>query len=773
MARRYPGRAGREQRAAAAREKVEEAAGRIDQQVAALRDGESWRAFLHQASQFHDYSFNNVLLIAAQRPDATRVASYNTWQKLDRQVQRGEQGMRIIAPMRSMVPQTDRDGNTVTDDAGETVKVPQVRGWTTATVFDVSQTDGNPLAKPPAPASLHGDAPAGMWQALQDTATQLGYSVQVQPEGQAATDGVTRFADRTINVSGDLAPAEQATVLAHELGHVALHEPSVRTDAPADTANCRGDREVEAESVAMIVSEQWGIDTSDMSVPYIAGWLQDIPEDQRSTAVHRAGDQIVTGAHLLVTASRDDDLTGLLERMEKGRGRLGERQPEQAKHGQSGNDEEENRDSGVSLEPALLRDMNTLAHDYWQTQLDGSWVPDTLWARHGIDTSADDRVGYAPDEWRGVVNTLRETGYTDGQILASGLGKQTAGGDRMIDTFRDRAMVTIADATGPIGFVGRRNPDRDADPKAGPKYLNTKETVLYQKKATLLGVEGDQLRPDPADPDGLSGARAAVLVEGPMDALAVDHDLGPDYRGVATCGTAFSAEQGDTLTVASGGRPIIVATDGDRPGLRAADRIHAELAPRGLNTRWAVMPAGHDPGDVAGDTLGQHVGNAAPMTAGLAVRYLNDTPWRDPQGQPEWLQNYEKVAEIMRREPDPERQSNAARQAVMVSGWDAGDLAEAVAADDTPARPDHARGTQPQRLAAETGQATTTNHAADTGLGTPIQPTAQAVEADRIGRIGAPPPASRRDAATGSSPAQAAGLDGPNRATKERDHGRG
>jgi hypothetical protein len=227
--------------------------------VDGLVDGPAWRRMLEVAARFHRYSPNNVLLIGLQRPDATRVAGYHTWREVGRQVRKGETGIAILAPVtRRRDPEVD---DAPTDPASESRVL---RGFRVTHVFDVSQTDGEPLPEVN-PALLGGSAPFGVWECLLDQVEAAGYSFGYADIAPA--NGRTDFAARTVVLRGDLTGAQSVKTLAHELAHVLLHEPDV---LPAGFTRARA--EVEAESVAYVVCAAHGLDAGDYTVPYVAGW---------------------------------------------------------------------------------------------------------------------------------------------------------------------------------------------------------------------------------------------------------------------------------------------------------------------------------------------------------------------------------------------------------------------------------------------------------------------------------------------------------------------
>ena len=254
-----------------------------DQLAAAVEDltaGESWAAMLTAASRFHRYSLGNVLLITAQRPDATRVAGFNTWKSLGRTVRKGEKGIGILVPC-SYRPNsdsaTDSDGA-----AGETPPSEQatggrvLRGFRVAYVFDVSQTDGEPLADV-RPELLPGRAPAGLWDALAAQVTANGYTLE---RGDChGANGYSDPATRTVRVRADVDAAQAVKTLAHELAHVLLHSQDMTA-----YGQCRGAAEIEAESVAYVVTAAHGLDSAPYITAYVAGWANGDTSKVKATA---------------------------------------------------------------------------------------------------------------------------------------------------------------------------------------------------------------------------------------------------------------------------------------------------------------------------------------------------------------------------------------------------------------------------------------------------------------------------------------------------------
>ena len=235
--------------------------------VAKIETGEQWQAWLDFAQRLHRYSFNNLMLIWAQRPDATAVASYATWQAINRQVRRGEKALRVMAPTLRRAPVLDEGGHPVLGSDGRPQQRQQITGFRPVPVFDIAQTDGPPLPEPPRPVLLAGRAPAGLWGALVDEVSQRGYRLLRGPaDALSGANGVTKVTEREVWVRDDVDDAQAVKTLTHELAHIILHTD---TGQPND---CAGIREVEAESVAHLVMATHGMQTGNYSFPYVATW---------------------------------------------------------------------------------------------------------------------------------------------------------------------------------------------------------------------------------------------------------------------------------------------------------------------------------------------------------------------------------------------------------------------------------------------------------------------------------------------------------------------
>jgi antirestriction protein ArdC len=229
----------------------------LERSVAAIQDSDTFRAYLTAQAKFHTYSFGNVLLILSQKPDATRVAGYRTWQSLDRQVKKGEKAIRIIAP--ASYKKTDRDEQT-----GDEMER-QVRFFRSASVFDASQTEGEPLPEVPVPV-LDSQAGAELYARLEGVALTEGLRVTIGHESFLKRPQLMGFYEpdnRAIYLK-EAAQLQQTKTLAHELAH---HFAEHQAAGPAS--------ETEAEAVSYVVLAHHGLDSGERSFPYIATWAKD------------------------------------------------------------------------------------------------------------------------------------------------------------------------------------------------------------------------------------------------------------------------------------------------------------------------------------------------------------------------------------------------------------------------------------------------------------------------------------------------------------------
>lgn len=241
----------------------------LEQGVSDIFQSGQYAAYLTAMSKFHHYSFGNTMLIFMQCPNATHVAGYHDWRRnFGRQVKRGERGITILAPCpyrrREEVEETAPDGSTAT-----TIQLVQRVGFRTVTVFDVSQTEGKPLSE--LVHKLTGDVTD--YERMTEAICALSpYPINIEAFPGAAY-GCCNFVEQRILVQPDMSQVQTIKTMIHEVSHAKLHAPIEDGDGETPPQRKRRFvREMEAESVAYVVCQHFGIDTADYSFGYVAGW---------------------------------------------------------------------------------------------------------------------------------------------------------------------------------------------------------------------------------------------------------------------------------------------------------------------------------------------------------------------------------------------------------------------------------------------------------------------------------------------------------------------
>ena len=259
-------------------EKLKEITDRLEQGIAELFDSERYREYLKVMSKFHNYSFNNTLLIAMQKPDASLVAGFSAWKNnFERNVMKGQKGIKIIAPspykikqeMQKIDPHTQKpiigkDGKPVTEE--KEVKIP---AYKVVSVFDVSQTEGKELPDI-AVDELTGDVDRykDFFAALEKTSP-----VPIAFENiEGGSHGYYHLEDKRIAINEGMSELQTLKTAIHEIAHAKLHDIDLNAPKDEQPRVDRRTREVEAESVAYTVCQHYGLDTSDYSFGYVAGW---------------------------------------------------------------------------------------------------------------------------------------------------------------------------------------------------------------------------------------------------------------------------------------------------------------------------------------------------------------------------------------------------------------------------------------------------------------------------------------------------------------------
>lgn len=257
---------------------LKEISERLEQGVKEIFTSERYTEYLNTMSKFHNYSFNNTLLITMQKPEATLVAGYHAWQKkFNRHVKRGEKGIQIIAPAPIREKQEIEKIDPVTkepvigDDGQPETEIVEmvIPRFRVTTVFDVSQTEGEPIAELEVP-ELTGSVQFydTFMQALQNISPVPIRMMNV--EGDAK--GYYHQTEKYIAIKEDMSNVQTMKTGVHEVSHALLHDREVM-DAEGVLKD-QTTKEVEAESIAYIVCNHFGLDTSEYSFTYIASWCE-------------------------------------------------------------------------------------------------------------------------------------------------------------------------------------------------------------------------------------------------------------------------------------------------------------------------------------------------------------------------------------------------------------------------------------------------------------------------------------------------------------------
>lgn len=262
--------------------RLSEAHGMIATAVEQITTSADWIAHLRFAARFHKYSFNNVLLMSAQADvrgmePLSRVAGFKAWLELGRSVRKGEKGLKIYAPIIVKIKEGEQ-GFPGT----------KVAGFRLATVFDAQQTDGDPLpGRPQATGAITGTASEAQIAALGAVGSAAGYQWRYGDSG--AADGHTVPGEIVVSESFRHDSAQTFAILAHETAHALLHMAS-----DYNYGAHRGVAETEAESVAFIVAEYFGVSMGDTAFHYVAGWAKD------PAVVLAAGQRIMKTARKII-----------------------------------------------------------------------------------------------------------------------------------------------------------------------------------------------------------------------------------------------------------------------------------------------------------------------------------------------------------------------------------------------------------------------------------------------------------------------------------------
>ncbi|WP_373197246.1 ArdC-like ssDNA-binding domain-containing protein [Streptococcus sanguinis] len=311
-------------------------------------NSDTYKIFLNTMSKLNNYSLNNLFLIVAQKKDASAVASFKAWQKLGRHVLKGQKALKIWAPYQ--VTRKDEKGQPVLDKKGQEVKDTRFR---LVPVFDVSQTDGKELPQPVYELEGTHQDYANLYRAAKETAATKGVRLEISKEPMEA-HGYYSPTENKIVIRAGMSERETLSTIFHEMAHADLHNPKALEGQQLTRTN----KELQAESVAYVVANHYGLDTSSYSFGYLANWskepdsLADL-EAQLSIVQKEAADLI----QRLDTAFEKyqnkemarDPLSQKLEQFnEKCQQKMAEKaasEPEKKSHPRKGDEEKDNQAS--------------------------------------------------------------------------------------------------------------------------------------------------------------------------------------------------------------------------------------------------------------------------------------------------------------------------------------------------------------------------------------------------------------------------------------------
>ncbi|NEA29485.1 toprim domain-containing protein [Actinomadura bangladeshensis] len=435
------------------------------------------------------------------------------------------------------------------------------------TVFDIEQTDGQAIER-------NECTPAEGLQRLSRLAADLDFYVD---RGQGWT--YLGRPDRRIHLAPELDDTVAVSLLAHQLAH-ALRPGGHIDTATSHSAPCRGVHRVMADSVAYLVLAELGLRNAQLSFPPVRQWAGTDARTDSSAAVRAVGGEIVR------TSTRIGH-------------RLAPMGPDASRPTTTPAARDQDTAPPTSPRPASttpshsrLRAALADAHRFYQQNLPNSWGARYL-ARRGFTPTVQAQwaVGLAPRGRHPLLRHLRQRGHSDQTLVDAGLAKRTDNGD-LFDLLRDRVVFPLRDQDGEVvGFIGRR---RDDAP--GPKYLNTPETELFHKGEILFGLHERRAR--------LRTTARPLLVEGPLDAIAVNAALPETYAAVAPCGTAITPSHIGAIAAHTdlGDSGLAIALDGDPAGRAGAIRAWRTLRSIPGPVDAIVLPPGCDPAEILSKT---------------------------------------------------------------------------------------------------------------------------------------------------------------------------
>lgn len=441
-------------------EKLKEITDRLEQGIAELFDSERYREYLKVMSKFHNYSFNNTLLIAMQKPDASLVAGFSAWKNnFGRNVMKGQKGIKIIAPspfkIRQEVEKIDphtqkpiigKDGKPVTEE--KEVKIP---AYKVVSVFDVSQTEGKELPDI-AVDELTGDVDRykDFFAALEKTSP---VPIAFENIG-GGSHGYYHLEDKRIAINEGMSELQTLKTAIHEIAHAKLHDIDLNAPKDEQPRVDRRTREVEAESVAYTVCQHYGLDTSDYSFGYVAGW-----SSGRELSELKSSLETIRSAAAEIINSIDENLAELQKAQDKEQtagqeqttregqeaapqpeapakaDTAGKEKPEAAAPGKSGAQEKAGAAPKEAFTPETIYKMRR--NPYGDSPENSHLLQAYVTQENGRAKMGDVLYTGTPEKCRELMGQLKSGGLTEGdvkQLYAKAQETaQTAGQDK--DTF--------------------------------------------------------------------------------------------------------------------------------------------------------------------------------------------------------------------------------------------------------------------------------------------------------------------------------------------------
>ena len=431
-------------------EKLKEITDRLEQGITELFESERYKEYLRVMSKFHNYSFNNTLLIAMQKPDASLVAGFSAWKNnFGRNVMKGQKGIKIIAPspykvkqeMKKIDPHTQqpiigKDGKPVTEEKEITIPAYKV-----VSVFDVSQTEGKELPDI-AVDELTGDVERyrDFFAALEKTSpVPIGFE-----QIPGSSHGYYHLEDKRIAIQEGMSELQTLKTAIHEIAHAKLHD--IDLNAPENEQQPRATRrtrEVEAESVAYTVCQHYGLDTSDYSFGYVAGW-----SSGRELSELKSSLETIRSAAAEIINSIDENLAELQKAQDKEQ-TAGQEQPtregqeaapekpdpEAAAPGKSGAQEKAGAAPKEAFTPETI--YRVRRNPYSDSRENSHLLQAYVTQENGRAKMGDVLYTGTPEKCRELMGQLKSGGLTEGdvkQLYAKAQETaQTAGQDK--DTF--------------------------------------------------------------------------------------------------------------------------------------------------------------------------------------------------------------------------------------------------------------------------------------------------------------------------------------------------